>query len=302
MDNTDKILAYLENQLSEEEKAGFEKELEGDNTLQQELQFQKELISNIKAVRKAELKSMLNNIPVGGTAVVSAGQFIAGITAVVLIGAGVYYFYPEHEEKLSSGPTIEQYNSNPVIEDNLSEEEPREAKEVAPEEKKPGTKSSAENKRHEIAENNNENLESEPDTEGDRTIKESDSSASIIKPTIPDGISNPDQENEDFSSPDNRIQENTLKNSETLDITIISDNTQFDFHYQFKDSKLYLYGSFKDKYEILDFKKDNDRALYLYISDAYYPLSTASKSISPLEKIKNVALISELDKMRAKSD
>src|SRR5688500_5883667 len=86
---------YLSNRLSADEKSAFEKKIEADPDLKQELKIQQDFVEGIRNARITELKSMLNNIPVapanGGqtSMLIKAGSW-AVITGLVITGA---YFY-----------------------------------------------------------------------------------------------------------------------------------------------------------------------------------------------------------------
>src|SRR5690606_8124997 len=82
---------YLSNRLKGNERIEFERRLESDASLQSELALQRELIEGIRSARVAELKSMLNQVPVppasGGSI---ACKFVAWALAVVVVGLGAY--------------------------------------------------------------------------------------------------------------------------------------------------------------------------------------------------------------------
>jgi hypothetical protein len=64
MENFEKVEAYFENRLGENEKQDFLKEVESNPELKSEFEFQRQVIEGIKEVRKAELKTMLDNVPI----------------------------------------------------------------------------------------------------------------------------------------------------------------------------------------------------------------------------------------------
>ena len=64
MENFEKVEAYFENRLGVDEKKGFLKEVESNPELKSEFEFQRQVIEGIKEVRKAELKTMLDNVPI----------------------------------------------------------------------------------------------------------------------------------------------------------------------------------------------------------------------------------------------
>ncbi|MBA4057618.1 MAG: hypothetical protein C0490_23085, partial [Marivirga sp.] len=74
---------------------------------------------------------------------------------------------------------------------------------------------------------------------------------------------------------------------------------RYNFHYQFKDSKLYLYGSFeKNLYEIMEFFSDNKRTMFLFYKDNYYLLNEENEKVRALSPIHDVALLKKLKDYR----
>ncbi|MFM7851194.1 MAG: hypothetical protein ACKO96_04570 [Flammeovirgaceae bacterium] len=88
---------YLTNRLGETEKLAFENELQSNPDLRKEVAFQKLVIEGVKKARATELKSMLNNVPIGK--IVSLEWVYALKIAASLVGAGLlaaglsYYFH-----------------------------------------------------------------------------------------------------------------------------------------------------------------------------------------------------------------
>ena len=86
---------YLSNRLNGDEKSAFEKKLEADPELKQEIKFQQELTEGIRKARTAELKSLLNNIPIapvqGGqtSMLIKAASWVA-ITGIIATGIYLY--------------------------------------------------------------------------------------------------------------------------------------------------------------------------------------------------------------------
>jgi hypothetical protein len=86
---------YLMNRLTESERAAFEQQISSDPSLKGDLELQKNILEGIKKARAAELKAMLNNVPVGSPL---SSNFAIMKIAAGIIGAGVlitslYYYY-----------------------------------------------------------------------------------------------------------------------------------------------------------------------------------------------------------------
>lgn len=293
MNKIEKLNAYLDNELSAEERSAFENELKNDTSLQRELNFQTEVIKGIKLVRKAELKAALNAIPVTGS-VISTGQYLTGFMVASLLATGLFYFWPMEESDLPSEPSIElPVDKNKVIDsiektfDNKKENIESTIKKEEPikslSQKKPAVK---------IAETNSP---AEENTAIEEVIPKP---TSISTPEIPQ-ISNAEVETEESSNPVKTLTKSSVPENEPLQITVVN-NDKYDFHYQFRDSKLFLYGDFENTYEILDFNMNNDRALYLFTNSKFHPLDVNTKKITTLNPVKDRALISELESLRKK--
>src|SRR5690348_13754907 len=95
---------YLSNRLNESDKLAFEKKIEGDPELKQELKVQQEFVDGIRNARVAELKSMLNNVPVPPISNPTSVLIKAGTWTVVtgLVITGVYFYFSGNESELAS--------------------------------------------------------------------------------------------------------------------------------------------------------------------------------------------------------
>lgn len=82
---TEKIEAYLRNQLTEGEKAEFEQTLQQDPLLYNEFKLQQEVVTSIQSYRKSQLKQRLQNIDV--TDIVSGGSGYSALTSYIIAGA-----------------------------------------------------------------------------------------------------------------------------------------------------------------------------------------------------------------------
>ncbi len=82
---TEKIEAYLRDQLTEGEKAEFEQLLQQDPLLYNEFKLQQEVVTSIQAYRKSQLKQRLQNIDVNEIA--NGGTGFSAITGYIIGGA-----------------------------------------------------------------------------------------------------------------------------------------------------------------------------------------------------------------------
>jgi hypothetical protein len=99
-------------------------------------------------------------------------------------------------------------------------------------------------------------------------------------------------------NPAQSTQQETTKASK-IEVLVDASNSRYNFHYKFYQGKLQLYGSFNaDLYEIIDINTDH-HALFLFYKDAYYFLDETNSEVTPLEVIKDEALLKKLKEYRA---
>ncbi|MDH5399335.1 MAG: hypothetical protein OEX02_14385 [Cyclobacteriaceae bacterium] len=290
MDITEKIEAYLNDGLSQVDKIRFEQQMESDPSLKNEVDLQSEIINGIKEIRKAELKSMLNNIPtpglnwMGGTNI----QIISTVAVAVAAGLGAYFYWPsDNAEELSqtNGITQKEITTPEIIEHQVLSQTDLEG--IA-------TDKPAENQSKEQF-TPAKNSQRETVTESTEAIKEI--STGEAKPNIPDSFDVlPDNS---INNPDNTLLDKTDYEDESVAVTIDNSLNKFKFHYQFKGTNLVLYGEFNETYEILDFRKNDKRALYLYYKNKYYSLNLDQTKITELSVVKDRGLTEDLNKVRA---
>jgi hypothetical protein len=85
-----------------------------------------------------------------------------------------------------------------------------------------------------------------------------------------------------------------------IEAGINGNNGKYNFHYQFKDNKLFLYGVFeKNLYELMEFFSNNKRTLFLYYKENYYLLNEDDNKIKRLAPISDPALLKKLKDYRA---
>jgi len=284
---------YLANRLSGEEKASFERRMETDSDLKNEFKLQQSLIEGIKRTRVAQLKATLNNVAVPSvgpqTSIVT--KIATSLVVAGVVGTGIYFFLnSEDKEKV-----VEQQ----IVNDNekAAEKEPEPIREQVKADPDAAT----------IA----------PGTSESSTVKKKE--AILSKKTAKTPVAGQEQANEpaqrklevfdpteDSESgrastreSDGKSGTATVKNT-TIAVEIDNSNKKFNFHYQFKDDKLFLYGSFeKNLYEIMEFfGDDNKRTVFLFYKDNYYLLNEENQKIKPLVPITDQTLIKKLKESR----
>lgn len=277
---------YLSNRMKGQDKLDFEKRLESDASLQGELGLQKEFIEGIKRARVAELKAMLNEIAVPAPS--NSSLMIKGaLTAVVvaIVGTGLYFLINKDEDPIQTEITTQE----PVGIPPASVESTDVPKDEIVEQPKDESKS---------AEEPNENkVHTQPDAEKKSETKTSPLNQPSLEPY------DPTKELEQVSEKPEALGETNVSSLTNSSIAVVTDNTdkKLNFHYQFKDGKLFLLGSFeKDLYEILEFFNNSKRTIFLYYNSSYYLLDENQAQPTPLKAITDPSLLQKLKASRGK--
>lgn len=277
---------YLSNRMKGQDKLDFEKRLEADVSLQSELGLQKEFVEGIKRARVAELKAMLSEIAVPAPS--NSSLMIKGaLTAVVvaIVGTGLYFLINKDETPIQTEVTTEE----PTTVQPAPVESTDVRKDEIVEQPKTETKS---------AEKPNENkVDVQPKAEKKSETKSSPLNQPSLEPY------DPTKELEQASEKPEAVDETNAPSLTNSSIAVVTDNTdkKLNFHYQFKDGKLFLLGSFeKDLYEILEFFNNSKRTIFLYYNSGYYLLDESQSQPTPLKAITDQSLLQKLKASRGK--
>ena len=282
---------YLSNRLKGPERIEFERRLETDASLQNELAVQRDLVEGIRAARVTELKTMLNQLPVppasGGSI---AAKFAAWAIAVAVVGLGSYYLW---QHTTTDEPTSAETAAVQRDESAVTSDEPTQSEQPA-EEAVPSAKDNVESN---AADNANVPAE-QP------TVKKETETAPKVSPPIQPDVT-PYDPTRELETPNGRPEPLTDPGEphsveSSIVVEVVDTGKRNDFHYQFKDGKLYLLGSFeKDLYEIMEFfNDDNKRTVFLYYNSAYYLLDETRTEPTPLTPITDPELLQKLRNYR----
>lgn len=275
MTNFELIDDYLTGKLSEADKAAFEQQLAADPTLKAEVDLQRQIVEGVRQARVAELKAMLNQVPVGGSA--SFTSWVGGMAAVAVVGVVTVWYLrgdvqtqlqdeiPEQVELVAPAPEVPDHAvpANPDSEEPKKEQAKVEPKAKVTEKPKAKEENPVVQPKLDVVDPSGElNSDSRSDEEGVATV-------------------------------------GTQTDSKTLEVKIISDG-RYDNHYQLDQGVLILYGDFeKTLYEIIEIQGDEPLA-FLYHQNRYYKLSGNSNAIQKLIAITDPQLISKLRELRKK--
>ncbi|HEY0653396.1 MAG TPA: hypothetical protein VGD65_09720 [Chryseosolibacter sp.] len=275
---------YLGNRMDEKSRAAFEQKINADQELKAEFELQQKTISAIKKARMAELKGMLNNIPVpaGPTSGVAVGAKVAIWAAVAgLIATGIYLYVDQPAEEVTV-PSTE------IVTDTEQNEN-----------EKPGDTTDANpvGKAHEdspVVSSQKSSAEQKPVAPPKPGSKAASPKIDVYDPSkeLEDG--NTEQVNDDLDHSQASV-------APTIEVEIDAENKKYSYHYQFKAGKLFLYGPFENEpYEIMEFFNAEKRTLFLYHNQNYYLLKDNSTSLKPLNPIQDTELLNKLKEYRNK--
>jgi hypothetical protein len=270
---------YLTNRLDDGARSAFEEQMNTDPQLKAEVNLQQGIIEGVKSARAAELKAMLNNVPVGGvSSAITAKVAIATISAGIL--GTILYF------GLQSTPATDQLTPT----DEITTEQP-----LTPVEQP-----------LEQAETITESIE-EPKVEQE---KKQSAPSEAINPKKEVKANPPQIDVVDLTEDVNDNREETtpptptnkpMLSASTVEVELDDSNKNYSFHYQFKDSRLALYGPFDSSlYEIIELN-GAVHSIFLYYKDSYYHLDEREHQIVPLIMIRDTTLLKMLEEYRKKN-
>lgn len=269
MTNLEKIDDYLSHRLSADERVRFEQALADDAALREELALQEKIVGAVRQSRAAELKHMLQQVPVSSSGW-STGQVAAGVLTVAAISAGLYfYFQPDKTETPPAVAPELSVQPEPAPAPSQPEAQPAAAEET---EKKPSNTRKSEPKVTPVQ---------KPD------IQVVDPSAEFTETKEPQ------------AAPEAPATHNELTVSK-LDVVTQPADKKYSFHYQFAEGKLHLFGPFdRNLYEILEINGDS-HAVFLFYKENYYLLDEAQTNVAPLTPIRDGQLLKMLREYRSR--
>jgi hypothetical protein len=283
MNNADLIDDYLANKMPEQDKLAFENKLKEDAALQKELDFQQSIVTEIQQARVAELKGLMNNIPSGAWQTDATNGTIKIVAAVIggsalLISAYLLFLNPTEEITVFNPDEIEVTD---LITEEISEFETEE-----------------------VSSTDEVNTSADVKTEATAEIKKIEKKKESVSQSPKINVMDFSEEvavTDESKVPEVISSENEFVNVSTLIIETNDSDANYDFHYQFTDGKLLLYGKFdKSIYEVLEFNLNKEQLIYFYYKDKFYQLDAKQRKITPLVAISDAALINKLNAQRLK--
>lgn len=283
MSNFELIDDYLTDKLNEQDRKSFEQQMISDPALKADVELQKEIIQGLKAARIAELKAMLNKIPVASpTIYFSPLRIAAGLIGTAVLATGLYFYFDKN-----SGLNPNQASSSLVDSIRQTEQNNDEIK----------IDSVVDELKIEVPTDNNKAKGS------DGEIKKNDKAvipdSKENKPVI-DLIDPTDETTENEVSVEKAVTSNTTISVARIEVNVISSERKLKSHYQFAKGKLILYGNFDNGiYEIIEVNAEKSRSLFLYYKTSYFLLDDSKKEVTPLKEISDPVLVQKLNSFRS---
>ncbi len=281
-DFTYTIDCYLKGQLSEEERRALEEKMQQDPLLAHEVTWQKDIYHALGDVRRAALKSRLDDVIIHPTSYFLRQRWLtaAAVGTLLLAGSAYYYLTSAEPERIVALQKVEAPFMYP-------EGYPLQR---IPQRSAPATIATAE--APSSVADNTANTSSTTSTEAQSTPP-------LVTP--PQVVSEFEEENptvdyNDFTAPEKAALQENVYREENVTVAAVSDS-RYTFHYQFFDNKLYLHGDFDQMpYKIIALNTENDKRLFLEFDGDYYRISK-HEAVVPLLKIEDPALVQSLKSM-----
>jgi len=281
MSNFELIDDYLTNRLSEHDRDVFETQMKSDPTLKADVELQSQIVEGLKKARAAELKALLNKVPVSGPSL-SPLQIAVGVVGTALIVSSSYFYF-----KGDTNPEVP--NITTTLEESSSQTEEPKADAISIPEDKNEESLATENRVEEVATEQKSGAPKEPQT----------AAKNVTKPTL--DVLDPSSElTESTATRGSGENSKPVRASSKMEVEVDSSNKKYAFHYQFVNNKMILFGSFdKGLYEILEIN-GNINSRFLVYKENYYLLDDSKTEITPLEIIRDKTLIQKLKEYRKK--
>jgi hypothetical protein len=283
MNKLELIDDYLTNRLGDAERVAFEKQLASDPALKADVQLQNQILEGVKKARAAELKAMLQNVPIGGSSSFNMPmlRMAAGVVGAGLLIAALSFYFKNGNDGVP--------NMSTSIEDSINKVDPNDFEPL--EEPTTAPNQPLEKREEKVIEGANKKTNSPKKEIGKQQP---------VQPKIE--AVDPSNELIDNSekTPVGKEMSKSIITPSHIAVAVDSSNKKYSFHYQFSQGKLMLYGSFdKALYEILEINGEN-HSVFIFYKENYYLLNEKQSNIMPLEPITDKALIAKLKEYRGR--
>lgn len=289
MRNFELIDDYLTNRLSEQDRKSFEQQMDADPALKADVELQKEIIQGLKAARVAELKAMLNKVPISATGTyLSPLRIAAGVIGTVVLATGLYFYFNTNDNLTpanESNPPTDTITKQEQISPELKED-----KDTSPQINELNTSPKAAGSEDNAIQSEKQGT----DPVDSNTKQESKPAIDLVDPT------EELNDNAPGTSPVKSGANNSTISVAKINVDIISTERKYKSHYQFINGKLVLYGNFDNGlYEIIEVNAQRSRSLFLYHKTSYFLLDETQHEITALKEISDPVLIEKLKSFRS---
>lgn len=316
----DALDLYIRGELSEAQKAAFEKQLAQDPALKAEVDMHESMVASLAMHRKQQLKTILQNtaVPVGvgigltlwqnswiqwGLAAAGAGAVATGLWVATSLGGGKE---PDGKVSMPSTGTTETTIAAPTTEapqENApatTEPTPAHTQEVEPktQEAAPGAVPAV------TPANKVAPITTQKKSSTVTGAPEKGTTSATTQTFDPGKLNAPDDAAPTIQSAgDNSGNAANLGSSPEASVsvaeTVVKQDARYGMHYQYYEGKLYLYGKFdKGLYEVLDLTGKGSKRSFVFYQSTYYQVLPGTTQITPLEACKDQATIANLNKLR----
>lgn len=291
MNMEDKIEEYLLGRMSDNEKKTFEDEVSKSPELKRELNFQKQLISSIKDVRRQQLKQSLSAVPVSYSNTRRYVTYLAAAAGLLIGGLLIYNFTESNKtESLPKTEVLENtIKTEPIAETQNSSDKTELVFE--------------ENTVNEVVENVVKNTtNSEAIVKDKKPTKSKSGEIDYSKMNLEPSLATKESgEVKSTNSLDNSPKglTNGITAEKVKEIIPKFERTSKSFKkYKYDGENLTLVGDYKSDtpYIIYELKVNNSNSLYLRFENKYYEIKNTGSYVVNLELLENKEIISNLDK------
>ncbi|ADR20777.1 hypothetical protein MATR_15970 [Marivirga tractuosa] len=283
------IEAYFEGNISPAEKAMLDAKIKSDPLVKAEFDLQQNIVKGISNARKLELKSRLASIDLPANTGLFAGsgvKWLAGtIAGVTIFGSVLYWSLTSFDNKikpidLKAYQEIAFNNYSTADFPDLAEDRSMASKAEVFSTKVQKTTTVQEDKNKQLA-------------------KEETNTTAKVQPQAlmsyeDDQLFTNHSEGEELANIESREVALNRADKTEIEFHKALDDTD-NFHYQYYNSKLYLYGNFKKTpYQIIELNDKGKKQLFLSHNNEVYVIKDNTTEVTELRKIQDEMLKMEI--------
>jgi hypothetical protein len=282
------IEAYFEGSISPADKAMLDAKINSDPLVKAEFDLQQNIIKGISTARKQELKSRLASIDLPTNTGILTGsgvKWLAGTVAgVTIFGSVLYWSLISFDNNIKP---IDIKTSQEIVFDSNSVANFPEIKEE---------KEDSEDK-SEINNLSINDQSSNAEVDGEKGEEENEVTAKVQPQALisyeDDKLFTSQNEEELENIASREIAHNRVDKTEIEFLDALDEKNSF--HYRYYNSKLYLYGDFKEMpYQIIELNDKGKKQLFLSHNDEVYSIKDNTTEITELRKLQDEMLKMEI--------